>query len=138
MISIVWQTLYMKLCERFLTSFEMTINVLCLRLGVGWRRSRQPTPIPNKDNVMICHSERSEESTIFNRTKNGAKLYDFYNPPIKLTPFRLRRELSRTGVGGSLKVLYKSSFCPTHSPQTSMLASTIRQTGRRRSNRLPD
>ena len=55
----------MKLYKRFLTSFEMTINVLCWGMGVGWRLRRQPTPIPYKENVIICHSERSEESTVF-------------------------------------------------------------------------
>jgi hypothetical protein len=42
----------------------MTINVL--RIGmrqVGGFAANLPHP--NKDNVMICHSERSEESTIF-------------------------------------------------------------------------
>jgi hypothetical protein len=61
---IVWKTLYMKFYKRFLTSFEMTINVL--RIGmrqVGGFAANLPHP--NKDNVMICHSERSEESTIF-------------------------------------------------------------------------
>jgi len=61
----------MKLYKRFLTSFEMTINVLCWGMGVGWRLRRQPTPIPYKENVIICHSERSEESTVHYRiTKN--------------------------------------------------------------------
>jgi len=46
----------------------MTVNVLCLWDGVGWRLRRQPTPSHNKDIVMICHSERSEESNIFYRT----------------------------------------------------------------------
>ena len=46
----------------------MTVNVLCLWDGVGWRLRRQPTPSHYKDIVMICHSERSEESNIFYRT----------------------------------------------------------------------
>jgi len=75
----------MKLCERFLTSFEMTINVLCLSLGVGWRRSRQPTPNPYKKDVIICHSERSEESTVLYlatiiQNINYTPLYEL-NPP---------------------------------------------------------
>ena len=58
----------MELYKRFLTSFEMTINVLCWGMGVGWRLRRQPTPIPYKEDVIICHSERSEESIIFRQT----------------------------------------------------------------------
>jgi len=58
----------MKLCERFLTSFEMTINALCLGMGAGWRLRRQPAPIPYKEDVIVCHSERSEESTVLYRT----------------------------------------------------------------------
>ena len=46
----------------------MTVNVLCLWVGIGWRQSRQPIPTHYKDIVMICHSERSEESNIFYRT----------------------------------------------------------------------
>jgi len=46
----------------------MTVNILCLWDGVGWRLRRQPTPSHYKDIVIICHSERSEESNIFYRT----------------------------------------------------------------------
>jgi len=39
-------------------------------MGVGWRLPPKPTPIPHpcKEYVIICHSERSEESTVFYRT----------------------------------------------------------------------
>ena len=47
----------MKLYERFLTSFEMTINLTT-----------------NKENVITCHSERSEES-IFLQDNNYRKFY---------------------------------------------------------------
>jgi len=43
----------------------MTVNVLYLWAGVGWRLRRQPTPAHYKDIVIICHSEQSEESNIF-------------------------------------------------------------------------
>jgi len=33
-----------------------------------WADSPQIDPFPNKENVITCHSERSEESTIFYRT----------------------------------------------------------------------
>jgi len=32
-------------------------------------------PIPNKENVITCHSERSEESTIFYRTTIILNIY---------------------------------------------------------------
>jgi len=38
---------------------------------LGWDRlaASPPTdPIPYKENVILCHSERSEESTVFYRT----------------------------------------------------------------------
>ena len=39
------------------------------RVSYDWQAIKPPTyPIPNKDNVMICHSEQREESTIFYRT----------------------------------------------------------------------
>jgi len=64
----------MKLCERFLTSFEMTINVLGLGDGVGWGGTPPPDPISYKYNVITCHSERSEES-IFLQDNNYRKFY---------------------------------------------------------------
>jgi len=36
--------------------------------GVGWRRSRQPTP-PKKKLIKHSHFDRREKSQIFNRTQ---------------------------------------------------------------------
>ena len=47
---------------------DRLLKCLCSVFGVGWRLRRQPTPSHYKDIVMICHSERSEESNIFYQT----------------------------------------------------------------------
>jgi len=45
----------------------MTINVLCLGMeSVGGEAANRLHPY--KENVIICHSERSEESIVFYRT----------------------------------------------------------------------
>ena len=70
---------------RSLTPFEMTINWLYFRRGIGWRRSCQPIPLLTKFNTKYCHSERSEESNDF----TGLQLIKYSNLIINVSVYEL-------------------------------------------------